>query len=56
MKLYLNGSLVYNGTDPVVLDKGDNMINVNVRQYRTAALQPHRIKEITVSTDPTYDP
>ena len=56
IKLYLNGTLVYNKTDPVVLDKGNNMIDVSVSQYSSFALQPHRIKEITVSTDPTYDP
>ncbi len=56
IKLYLNGTLVYNGTDPVVLDKGNNMISVSVSQWSSVALQPHRIKEITVSVNPSYDP
>ncbi len=55
-KIYLNGSLVFNGADPIVLDKGDNIVAFKSAMYQNYSMLYHRVQEITVSTDPSYDP
>jgi len=55
-KAYENGTLKYSGADPIQLDTGDNMLTTYIAQDYTYTIQYHRIQEITVSTDPTYDP
>ena len=55
-KLYINSSLQFNGQDPITLNKSDNMLTIQISQYSSYPFPYHRIQEITVSTDPSYDP
>jgi len=56
IKFYINGELKYSGYDPISLNKGDNILTVQISQWTTHYVPYHRIQEITVSTDPSYDP
>ena len=56
IKFYINGELKYSGYDPITLNKGDNMLTVQISQQGTYSVPYHRIQEITISTDPSYDP
>lgn len=55
-KLYINSSLQFDGQDPITLNKSDNMLTIQISQYSSYSFPYHRIQEITVSTDPSYDP
>ncbi len=55
-KLYINDTLYNNQSDPFVLNKGNNIVACPLMQYSSYAAPYIRVQEITVSTDPTYDP
>ena len=55
-KVYINGTLYGNQSDPFVLDKGSNIAACQITQEQTYATPYFRVQEITVSTDPSYDP
>ena len=55
-KLYINDTLSKSGSDPLVLDKGNNIAACPLMQNSTYATPYIRVQEITVSTDPTFDP
>ena len=54
-KVYYNGNIVFNDADPIV-PKGDKVLWQQILVYGAPQIPPHHIKEITVSTDPSYDP
>ncbi len=56
IKLYQQSQLKFNSSDPIPLDTGDNMLTIYIAQGGGYPVPYHRIQEITVSTDPTYDP
>ena len=56
MKVYLNDSLVFNGQDPLPLNKSNNVVTILHAQNGTYRTLNERLKQITISTDPTYDP
>ena len=56
MKIYVNGSTLFSGQDPIQLNKGNNIITSQIARSWQDPLPLHYISEITVSTDPTYDP
>ena len=55
-KTYINGTLYKNQSDPFVLDKGSNIAACYISQGSAYTVPYFRVQEITVSTDPTYDP
>lgn len=55
-KIYLNGTLIFNGPDPQQLNTYNNVLTLQISKYSNDGVPYHRIQEITVSTDPTYDP
>ena len=56
VKVYINDTLYRNQSDPFVFDKGDNKVSCRLQAYQSYAIPYFRVQEITVSTDPTYDP
>ena len=56
LKVYVNSSVISNKQDPIPLNKGDNFLICTIGQCAGYGASYHRIQEITVSTDPTYDP
>lgn len=55
-KTYINGTLYKDQADTMSLDKGSNIAACQILQNSTYATTYIRVQEITVSTDPTYDP
>ena len=55
-KTYINGTLYKNQADLTVLDKGNNIAACQLMQSSSYGTPYIRVQEITVSTDPTYDP
>ena len=56
LKVYVNSSVISNKQDPIPLNKGDNFLICTIGQFAGYGASYHRIQEITVSTDPQYDP
>ena len=56
IKMYRDQTLVYNAQDPIPLDKGDNILIIQTMQVASNPVAYNRIHEVTISTDPTYDP
>jgi len=55
-QIYINGTRYRNQTDPIALDQGNNILACQIIQNSTYATPYLRVQEITVSTDPSYDP
>ena len=54
--VYLNQSLIKSDQDPIQLNKDSNILSMYIPQWQSYSTPYHRIQEITVSTDPSYDP
>lgn len=55
-KFYRESSTYYSGQDKLTLDNGDNIITMQIVKNRDLPVPTHYIQQITVSTDPSYDP
>ncbi len=55
-KAYVGSTKVYDGNDVCTIRDGTNILEMHIIQLGSNSVPYHRIQQITVSTDPSYDP
>ena len=55
-KAYVGSTKVYDGNDVCTIRDGTNILYMQIIQFTSNSVPYHRVQQITVSTDPSYDP
>ena len=55
-KAYVGSTKVYDGNDVCTIRDGTNILYMQIIQFTSNSVPYHRVQQITISTDPSYDP